>query len=152
VESARAALSFAAWNKYRRAVRRSSIARGPHHQVPCAHGLSLASVPSLPAKLKAKRLQAFMPYNAAIDANQLASCAPRYSEIMTRMIHDQCEPTCPICSTPMVLVRIDPRVASFSELRTFRCFACDDVRTTERPTIFRTRVSAIPPPLFPRAA
>jgi hypothetical protein len=52
----------------------------------------------------------------------------------------------------MVLVRIDPRVASFSELRTFRCFACDDVRTTERPTFLRTRVSAIAPPLLTRAA
>ena len=52
----------------------------------------------------------------------------------------------------MVLVRIDPRVASFSELRTFRCFACDDVRTMERPTILRTRVSALPPSPFPRAA
>jgi len=52
----------------------------------------------------------------------------------------------------MVLVRIDPRVASFSELRTFRCFACDDVRTTERPTFLHTRVSAIAPPLLTRAA
>jgi transposase-like protein len=68
------------------------------------------------------------------------------------MIHNQCEPTCPICATPMVLVRIDPRVASFSEVRTFRCFACDDVRTTDRPTIFRTRVDARARPLLTRAA
>jgi hypothetical protein len=52
----------------------------------------------------------------------------------------------------MVLVRIDPRVASFSELRTFRCFACDDVRMTERPTILRTRVDALARPLLTRAA
>jgi len=32
----------------------------------------------------------------------------------------------------MVLVRVDPRVASFSELRTYRCFACGDVRAVEQ--------------------
>lgn len=31
----------------------------------------------------------------------------------------------------MTLVRIDPRVASFTELHTFRCFACDDLPATE---------------------
>jgi hypothetical protein len=31
---------------------------------------------------------------------------------------------------PMTLVRIDPRVASFTELHTFRCFACDDLPAT----------------------
>ena len=54
----------------------------------------------------------------------------------------------------MVLVRIDPRVASLSELRTFRCFACDDVRATRQQTILRTKVSAIARPVlvFTRAA
>ena len=32
----------------------------------------------------------------------------------------------------MVLVRVDPRVAAFSELHTYRCFACGDVRAVER--------------------
>jgi len=71
---------------------------------------------------------------------------------MAHTILSHSEPTCPICGMSMVLVRIDPRVASFSELRTFRCFACDDVRTMERPTILRTRVSAIAPPVLTRAA
>jgi len=31
----------------------------------------------------------------------------------------------------MTLVRIDPRVASFTELHTFRCFACDDLPATD---------------------
>lgn len=33
---------------------------------------------------------------------------------------------------PMTLVQIDPRVASFAELHTFRCFACGDVRAIEQ--------------------
>jgi len=32
----------------------------------------------------------------------------------------------------MVLVRIDPRVAAFTELLTYRCFACGDVRAIEQ--------------------
>jgi hypothetical protein len=32
----------------------------------------------------------------------------------------------------MALVQIDPRVASFAELHTFRCFACGDVRAIEK--------------------
>jgi transposase-like protein len=40
-------------------------------------------------------------------------------------------PTCPICGMSMTLVRIDPRVASFTELHTFRCFACDDLPARE---------------------
>ena len=32
----------------------------------------------------------------------------------------------------MVLVRVDPRVAAFTELRTYRCFACGDVRAIEQ--------------------
>jgi hypothetical protein len=40
-------------------------------------------------------------------------------------------PTCPICGMAMTLVRIDPRVTSFTELHTFRCFACDDLPATK---------------------
>jgi len=73
---------------------------------------------------------------------------------MAQMIHNHGEPSCPVCGMVMVLVRIDPRVASLSELRTFRCFACDDVRTARQQTILRTRVSAIarPVPVLTRAA
>jgi transposase-like protein len=51
---------------------------------------------------------------------------------MGRKADDQPAPLCPICSMAMVLVRVDPRVASFSELLTYRCFACGDVRAVER--------------------
>jgi len=40
-------------------------------------------------------------------------------------------PTCPFCGMAMTLVRIDPRVTSFTELHTFRCFACDDLPATD---------------------
>jgi predicted RNA-binding Zn-ribbon protein involved in translation (DUF1610 family) len=45
--------------------------------------------------------------------------------------NDNSAPLCPICGMAMVLVRIDPRVASFSELHTYRCFTCGDVRAIE---------------------
>jgi hypothetical protein len=32
----------------------------------------------------------------------------------------------------MMLVQIDPRVASFAELHTFQCFSCGDVRAIEQ--------------------
>jgi transposase-like protein len=51
---------------------------------------------------------------------------------MGRKLDDRPAPICPICGTAMVLVRVDPRVASFSELRTYRCFACGDVRAVEQ--------------------
>jgi len=35
------------------------------------------------------------------------------------------------CGAEMTLVRIDPKVSSFPELRTFRCDVCRDVRTVE---------------------
>lgn len=34
----------------------------------------------------------------------------------------------------MALVQIDPRIASFEELHTFRCFGCGDVRAVEQST------------------
>jgi uncharacterized Zn finger protein len=51
---------------------------------------------------------------------------------MGRKLDDRPAPICPICGMAMVLVRVDPRVASFSELRTYRCFACGDVRAVEQ--------------------
>jgi transposase-like protein len=51
---------------------------------------------------------------------------------MGRKADDQPVPLCPICGMAMVLVRVDPRVAAFSELHTYRCFACGDVRAVER--------------------
>lgn len=51
---------------------------------------------------------------------------------MGRKVDDHSAPICPICGMAMVLVRVDPRVASFSELRTYRCFACGDVRAVEQ--------------------
>jgi len=50
---------------------------------------------------------------------------------MARKSDDDSVPLCPICGMAMVLVRIDPRVASFSELHTYRCFTCGDVRAIE---------------------
>jgi hypothetical protein len=40
-------------------------------------------------------------------------------------------PTQDCCGQPMTLVRIDPKVSSFPELRTFRCDLCGEVRTVE---------------------
>jgi hypothetical protein len=34
----------------------------------------------------------------------------------------------------MTLVFVEPRVASFSELHLFRCFACGDMRSIEQKT------------------
>jgi uncharacterized Zn finger protein len=51
---------------------------------------------------------------------------------MGRKLEDHPAAICPICGMAMVLVRVDPRVASFSELRTYRCFACGDVRAVEQ--------------------
>jgi len=51
---------------------------------------------------------------------------------MGRKLDDRPAPICPICGMAMVLVRVDPRVASFSELRAYRCFACGDVRAVEQ--------------------
>ncbi|HEY1475362.1 MAG TPA: hypothetical protein VGF53_14900 [Pseudolabrys sp.] len=50
---------------------------------------------------------------------------------MPRKSDDASVTLCPICGMAMVLVRIDTRVASFSELHTFRCFACGYVRAIE---------------------
>jgi hypothetical protein len=51
---------------------------------------------------------------------------------MAQKGEDEAGPLCPICGMAMVLVRVDPRVASFSELHTYRCFACGDVRAIEQ--------------------
>ena len=45
-----------------------------------------------------------------------------------RLSVDDCAPaSCLVCEMPMTLVRIKPKVLSFSEVDTFRCFACGDV-------------------------
>jgi hypothetical protein len=41
-------------------------------------------------------------------------------------------PACVIYETPMTLVLNEPKVASFTELQTFRCFACGDRLTGEQ--------------------
>ena len=41
-------------------------------------------------------------------------------------------PPCQICRTPMTLVFVEPKVASFSDLHLFRCFACGDMRSIEQ--------------------
>ena len=40
---------------------------------------------------------------------------------------DRAPVSCLVCEMPMTLVRIKPKVLSFSEVNTFRCFACGDV-------------------------
>ena len=48
----------------------------------------------------------------------------------------------------MTLVRIDPRVTSFTEMHTFRCFACDDLpsmtleKTQQAGTVSRPRTGS----------
>ena len=46
-------------------------------------------------------------------------------------IDDRAPASCLVCEMPMTLVRIRPKIASFSEVDTFRCFACGDVQTME---------------------
>jgi hypothetical protein len=46
----------------------------------------------------------------------------------------------------MTLVLIEPRVASFAELHTFRCFACGDVRAVEQKTTHMVQAAAWPRP------
>ena len=50
-------------------------------------------------------------------------------------------PLCQNCGMAMRLVQIDPRVAAFAELRTFRC----DVRAIEQ-----ERTQAVQPAAWPR--
>ncbi len=45
----------------------------------------------------------------------------------------------------MTLVLVEPRVASFTELHTFRCFACGDVRAVEQ-----EKAQYIRPAVWPR--
>ena len=44
----------------------------------------------------------------------------------------------------MTLVLIKPRVASFSELHTFHCFACGDVRAVEQDKTHYIRAAVWP--------
>jgi hypothetical protein len=42
-------------------------------------------------------------------------------------------PLCPSCAMPMALVQVDPRVAAFAQLCTFRCFGCGERQAVEQP-------------------
>jgi hypothetical protein len=64
---------------------------------------------------------------------------------MGRKADDQPVPLCPLCGMAMVLVRVDPRVAAFSELLTYRCFACGDVRAIERQMTDYASAAAVRP-------
>jgi len=55
-------------------------------------------------------------------------------------------PPCQICGIPMTLVLIEPKVTSFTELHTFRCFACGDVRAIEQKKTQAVRAAAWPRP------
>jgi hypothetical protein len=44
----------------------------------------------------------------------------------------------------MTLVQIDPRVTSFTEMHTFRCFACDDLPPTTLEKTCEVRTVARP--------
>lgn len=48
----------------------------------------------------------------------------------------------------MTLVQIDPRVASFAELHTYRCFACGDVRSIEQNKSPYVQAGVTPRPSF----
>ena len=87
-----------------------------------------------------------------IDIYQWIPRGPQYLVAMAHAIRNQCEPNCPVCGIPMVLVRVEPRVASFSELRTFRCFACDDGRVAEQKTLLFRHIAAGNRPRLNRAA
>lgn len=39
--------------------------------------------------------------------------------------------SCLVCEIPMTLVRIKPKVVSFSEVDTFRCFTCGHISIVE---------------------
>jgi hypothetical protein len=55
-------------------------------------------------------------------------------------------PSCQICGMQMTLVLVEPRVASFTELHTFRCFACGDVRAIEQEKSHAVQAAAWPRP------
>jgi len=55
---------------------------------------------------------------------------------------------CPICGISMALVFIEPRVASFTELHIFRCFACGDMRSIEQKASPHNQVARPRPSLF----
>ena len=65
---------------------------------------------------------------------------------MPRKYDDQSALLCSICGMSMVLVRIDPRVTSFTELLTYRCFDCGDVRAIEQEKTDYVRAAAWPRP------
>ena len=46
----------------------------------------------------------------------------------------QSAPPCPICGMSMVLVFVEPKLASCTELQIFRCIACGDMCSIEQKT------------------
>jgi hypothetical protein len=65
---------------------------------------------------------------------------------MSQKYEDRPASSCPLCGMAMVLVRIDPRITSFTELLTFRCSACGDVRAIEHEKTHYVRAAAWPRP------
>jgi transposase-like protein len=58
------------------------------------------------------------------------------------------DPSCPICKISMVLVFIEPRVASFTELNIFRCFSCGNMRSIEQKTNPHYQAAELRPSFF----
>jgi hypothetical protein len=58
------------------------------------------------------------------------------------------DPSCPICKISMVLVFIEPRGASFTELNIFRCFACGNMRSIEQKTSPNNQAAGLRPSFF----
>ena len=48
----------------------------------------------------------------------------------------------------MILVFIEPKVASFTELQIFRCFACGDMRSIEQKKSPYDQAAGLRPSLF----
>jgi hypothetical protein len=65
-------------------------------------------------------------------ANHIVRSAPSENFCtLGTSIDDRAPACCLVCEMPMTLVRITPKIAAFSEVDTFRCFACGDVQTIE---------------------
>ena len=58
---------------------------------------------------------------------------PQVSTLCAAMSEEENIPKlpCVLCGTPMMLVRVTPKLGAFPELRTFVCIACGDVRSVE---------------------
>jgi uncharacterized Zn finger protein len=63
---------------------------------------------------------------------------------MAQKDEDHSAASCQICGMQMTLVVVEPRVASFAELHTFRCFACGEVRAIEQEKTHAVQAAAWP--------